>query len=118
MLNSRGFVPSPSALVVPLRIAAALLAMQLLPACGGPSEGTSADYDITFTISDFPASDQADLSRLSFKVEYDGGSFVGNGNAVSCELASSLNNNTTNNNNNNKKLTVDVDLTDSTDMIA
>lgn len=112
MLNSRGLVPSRSLLLVPVRIAATLMAMQALAACG-PSGGDSADYTITFAVSDFLGSDEFDLAKLSFHVDYEGGDFVGNGSAVSCELVASDDGETaTFVDNDNGRLSVDIDASE------
>lgn len=83
MWNLSGLRPEST---LRLRLASALLIVAGAAACG-PSSGNLAVYTIVFTLGDSP--DDADLSRLAFTVVYEGGSFVGNGAGVNCELVES-----------------------------
>ncbi|MFN2378083.1 MAG: hypothetical protein ABR538_16250 [Candidatus Binatia bacterium] len=80
MWNLNGLRPEST---LRLRLVAAVLVAASAAACG-PSSGNLAVYNVVFTLGDSP--DDADLSRLAFTVVYAGGSFVGNGAGVNCDL--------------------------------
>jgi hypothetical protein len=103
--NFAGLVPDPSNR---LRLVAVALALTGAAACG-PGGGAPATYLIAFTLGDSPA----DLEKLSYRVAYTGGDFIGNGIGVSCTLLNTDSGETADfSDNDNGLLTVSIDATD------
>lgn len=105
MWNLSGLRPEST---LRLRLAAAFLVASGAAACG-PSSGNLAVYTVVFALGDSPE----DLARLGFTVVYGGGSFVGNGPGVNCDLVETDDDETaTFSDDDEDTLTVDINATE------